>query len=306
MGLEWLVRETAAIAGRRFPSRSLLIQLGLRWQDEESIEVSSAELWVTIENLKLELLPWQVVPLRPEVVHQGREVSLTVQVPIGGNGIRMIEESRVGETELRLKVSGRVHHRVVNEQTINSATPDRSPGYEGIRVRGLAGPLSQQFSQTIRLPRDEWHRVLKELAWDQFLIFEVPVLQLKRPEEFVRALELLAQAQDAHRNGAWDRTVTEARRAIEAAAHVVSDADEDRKRAFLTLNRELFPNDRDKPKRDMLDHLMLGLAAIRHVGAHGFFDTQIRREDAEVALTVAISVMRYMGETLSQRNQSGE
>ena len=61
------------------------------------------------------------------------------------------------------------------------------------------------------------------------------------------------------------------------------------------------PADADKSKRKALHHFMTGLAQLRHPGAHGHSDTQIERADAELALTVALSLFRYIGEVTANR-----
>jgi hypothetical protein len=61
------------------------------------------------------------------------------------------------------------------------------------------------------------------------------------------------------------------------------------------------PADADKPKRKALNHFMMGLAQLRHPGAHGNSETQIDRAEAQLATTVAVSLFRYIGEVTAKR-----
>jgi hypothetical protein len=82
---------------------------------------------------------------------------------------------------------------------------------------------------------------------------------------------------------------------------VHADAAKDPRAAFEKLVMHILPSDADKPKREAMSLFMLGLAQLRHPGAHGSFETQIDRPDAEVAVTVAVSLFRYIGEVTAQR-----
>lgn len=96
--------------------------------------------------------------------------------------------------------------------------------------------------------------------------------------------------------------MTEARKACEAAAlEVQADATADPGPAFEKLMTHVLPADADKSKRKALHHFMTGLAQLRHPGAHGHFETQIERAEAELALTVAMSLFRYIGEVTVKR-----
>jgi hypothetical protein len=173
---------------------------------------------------------------------------------------------------------------------------------EPITVRVASHPLRQQVQVAIAIQRDQWLNLLTALQWDEFQVFEVAVRSMIRVEGFVKALGHLQAAQVAFRQGQWSVTVTEARKACEAAAlEVQADAAADPGPAFEKLMTHVLPAAADKPKRKALNHFMMGLAQLRHPGAHGNVETQIDRAEAELALTVAVSLFRYIGEVTAKR-----
>jgi hypothetical protein len=165
----------------------------------------------------------------------------------------------------------------------------------------MPSPLEvEQVYATVNVDRDHWISILGAIGWDEFSIFEVPVLSLKRHEQLQKGLGILAEAQTAFRQGQWSTVVTDARRALEAAAGVAAP-NGDRKAKFEALLTQVLPQEMDKPKRETLEGLMLALKDLRDHSAHvNDIRFQVEREDAELALTVAISIFRFMGEALAR------
>lgn len=116
----------------------------------------------------------------------------------------------------------------------------------------------------------------------------------------------MTEAQNAFRQGQWSTVVTDARRALEAAAGMAAP-NGDRRAKFEALLAQVLPHDTDEPKRDTLGGLMLALKDLRDHSAHvNDIRFQVEREDAELALTVAISIFRFMGEALARAGRRRE
>ena len=135
-------------------------------------------------------------------------------------------------------------------------------------------------------------------------MFELPVRPFAETPEFSEGLNILRRAEAAFRAGDWQGTVVESRRACEAALalHAAIDdvPEQDIKRAFDRLATRLFPLDQDKPRRDTLNQLLLGVATLRNAAAHARDPRfRVRREDAELVLGMVLLFFRYAGETLS-------
>jgi len=107
-------------------------------------------------------------------------------------------------------------------------------------------------------------------------------------------------------------TVTECRKACEAAAGYAAreagqeSPERETRKAFEALALKVFSEETEKAKRETLSGLMMALGHLRNAGgAHAWrFEAQILREDAEVALTVAMAIFRYMGEAVTNRRST--
>ena len=96
--------------------------------------------------------------------------------------------------------------------------------------------------------------------------------------------------------------VMEARKACEAAAlEAHAEAATEPAAAFKKLAEDILPAESDEPKRRALNQFMTGLRELRNPVAHGHSETQINRAEAELALTVAVSLFRYIGEVSARR-----
>ena len=174
-----------------------------------------------------------------------------------------------------------------------------------------SGPLVHSGSD-IRMvvSRDAWIRALGQMGWDGFEIFEVPVRRLAEHEPFKRGLALLREAQQRFRAGDWQSTLVKARHACEAAVAehggTVDQPETDLKVAFAKLGTSLFPADVDKPRRELIDSLFGTVNKLRHMGAHGTDPRfRVRREDAELSMSLAIQIFRYIGETYGLESRRG-
>ena len=183
-----------------------------------------------------------------------------------------------------------VYHRLVPATDSTQSSP--------LYVLGLSQTAQVQATCTVQ--RDEWLEVLKTIGWQEYEVFEIPTAPLYRVERFTGALDLLDQAVKAFWAGEDDTCAVRARRALEAAATVNT------KQAYEQLWCAVLPDAVDTPKRDALDQFARGIGALRHQAAHGGnLHFQLRRSDAQLALTVAIALFRYLGEELARTSTAG-
>lgn len=305
--MDWEVKLNGSVSARSLPVRSLEIPLTFVWKGNGSVEVQVLEWWSNIQLANQPGLdtPPTLVAVAPQQLDGGTAAadgSVLLRSIIDGRCIQQIEERRSGGGPVTIKLWLNFHFRSL---TVHDFPGPRRPGTnvrKTISSRTFSHPLRQQVQFDIVLQRDEWLRLLADLQWDEFEVFEIAVRRMERIKGFQKALGHLRLAEVAFRQGQWSVTVVEARRACEAAAlEVDSGAQKDLKSAIHKLMENILPADPDKPKRDAMNHFMLGLAQLRHPGAHGSSDTQIDRPDAELALTVAVSLFRYIGAVTALR-----
>jgi HEPN domain-containing protein len=235
----------------------------------------------SVPDLQGCLWPPALAPAAPSLLQQGEQHYGEFVLPIGTSFIRAVEDWRKGQPH-----GFRIDVRAVVT-------------WIG-QVQGQGGPpMREEQNCCINIARDSWLGLLAALGWDEFETFEIPVQAPKRHETLRQGLEHLHAAQAAYRLGHWPTVVTDARKAIEAAASATSD-ESDRKAKMEALVKSVVQGDANQAKRDTLSSLMLALRQLRDEAAHGGnLGCQIQREDAELALTVAVSIFRYLGESLA-------
>jgi len=299
--MDWEVKLNGSVGARSLPIRSLEIPVTLVWKGQGDAEIQAVEWWGSFYP-GLDLPP-AVVPVGPEWLTRpaSDEATVLLRSSIDARFVQLLEERRNGGGPVTLDLCINVRYRLLymHELPSHSArATDESPPF----IRSFSHPLKKQVQTKIVIQRDQWLGILRALQWDEFQVFEVAVSAMSRLEGFVKALGHLDAAQIAFRQGQWSVTVTEVRRACEAAAREVhSDAAAEPTAAFEKLMEHVLPAEQDKPKRKALNHFMLGLAQLRHPAAHGHSDTQIERAEAELALSVAVSLFRYIGEVTAKR-----
>lgn len=304
--MDWEVKLNGSVGARPLPVRSLEIPLGLVWKGQGSVEVQAVEWWGNFPYPGLDMPP-TVAAMGAEQLDAGSlasEARVLLRSFIDARFIDQLEQRRNGGGPLTMRLWITVHYRALSTYEFPNQSPP-TPGAkprQTIFVRNLSHPLRKQVQYDVVLQRDQWLDLLRALQWDEFEIFEIAVGAMNRIEGFQKALGHLRAAQTALRQGQWSMTVTEARRACEAAAlEVHADAASEPRVAFEKLGMHVLPAEADEPKREALKYFMMGLGQLRHPGAHGNFETQIDRAEAELAMTVAVSLFRYIGETIANR-----
>ncbi len=313
--MRWVVTQNGNLQASRLPWKTFRLPVSVRIENDDEVELCSVEYWAAIGG---PTHSWPTVsqsagPQR--LSSRGGTAYVSLGFPFDDEFIRAIEDWRQGgagpvKFEVYLNLVYRAIEQVPLPRELEGAV--MKPRSDVVRpesqrfVEQLGRPETEQVRLPVELNRDAWIAMLRSMGWDEFHLFEVPVRVLKRNETLARGLRHLDEAQAAFRQGQWDMAITETRRAVEAAARTVQP-EGDMKSATSTLLLAVFPDDHDEAKRKAVSGTMMALADLRNQTAHGHnLRIQVRREDAEFALTVAISLFRYLGEALSRQERKNE
>jgi hypothetical protein len=302
----WTAAQNGLVSGTRLPIMALHQSMILHWKEDEEVEAHSVRYTATLPDIPGIMWPELSTDLGPTSVRTRGEVYCGLLLPFNRPLLQQVEDWRQGRSiPVRIEIRGSVIFRRIKKLTVPEGprkdTPSGQAPWPQERQLLMPSPLEQeQVYLTVSIDRDRWLSILSTVGWDEFSVFEVPVLGLKRHERLHKALTILGEGQTAFRQGQWSTVVTDARRALEAAAGVAA-ANGDRKAKFEALLSQVLPDAVDTPKRETLAGLMFALKDLRDNSAHvNDIRFQVEREDAELALTVAISIFRFMGEALAR------
>ncbi len=296
--MSWtFVESQRSFHGAQLPSMTLRFQAEFEWNGPEEIEVASVRMNPTLPDLTGVAWPEIAVPFGGGQFGNRHPMTLNVALPVERRFVEAVEAWRQGRgVPVRIQGYVNITYRKLREVSL--------PGPERVVVRDFGRPEWAQVRFELSAQRDQWLDVLKQLGWNEFEVFEMGVRPLRRDERFKKAFAFLNEAQVALRQGQWSTTVTDCRKAVEAAASV-SLPDSDRRSQYEALVKQVLPNEHDGAKRETLAGLMVALRELRNEAAHGHnLNAQVEREDAELAFSVAVGIFRYIGESLARRTTS--
>ncbi len=307
--MSWKLEASGTVQGYGTPTRMLYQQVSAEWRGDGEVELCSVRYHATMDNPRISW-PQTHITVGPDRLRQGRSAHFAFSLPFESSFIRAVEDWRLGRSDpLHIQVRANLYFRRVTDLPL--PVPDRQAkpqGPAGIELlssrretfRELSAPEHGDGYLPITINRDRWLDILKTVGWEEFEVFELPVRRIGGQERLAEGLKHLRLAQTAFRQGQWATTAVEARKACEAAA-TVDGPEANRKHRLEALVNEVLPSDQDSAKRDMLEGMMKALVPLRNQGAHANIRMAVEREDAELSLTVAIAIFRYMGEALSAR-----
>ena len=171
-----------------------------------------------------------------------------------------------------------------------------SPEVEGIKTLGVPfettfeGERKDSFDYII--PQSEWIKLLRNLAWSELEIVELPSSRLRSVPPLERASNRFKDAQECYRRGDWEATMLNCRKAYEAivqdhtSTNDMSQADQ----VFRDLIDESEKADRIKRIAKSVDNFL-------HLGRHeNLPDISIKRADSQLALLLTGALLKYLGE----------
>ncbi len=239
--------------------------------------------------------PWQSYPIG------GSEQATYAQwlpLPFDPHLIEEIERANSGHKDLTFNALLNIRWREVTKIPLPSVREDHE---ESLMVRSYGEATMEQRPLTIQLNRDRWLEILRSIGWENFEIFEVPTAGLRQIEPLAKGLEILRQAEAAYHRHEWRDVVQKSRLScVTAAAEAAPGSGTPE--GYAALFKKAFPDEVDGAKRKLLDQLSRSLADFRAEAEHPTgLGMQYDRRDAEMALTVALSIFRYLGDALAKR-----
>ncbi|MFB3886926.1 MAG: hypothetical protein ACE144_17005 [Thermodesulfobacteriota bacterium] len=217
----------------------------------------------------------------PAIIASGKQGQGAFHIELPAAVMHHIEQRRAGG-DVKLRFYSRV--LVCEVLTLNA-------------VATLKPPYETQFGDKVGyfeylIPRSEWLKLLKSLSWSELEILEIPSSRLRVVPSLGRALKRFEDAQQNYRNGDWEETMMNCRKAFEA---IIQDAsgELDMSKAHQVFVSILGPGE----KADRFDKLAKSLGDFLHLGRHETHpQMSIRRADAEIALLLTGGLLTYLGQ----------
>jgi len=268
------------------PKRKL--KLTCRVTNPASFDICIVDAWIRAEASNGLLLAegriFQSMHNRvdPAIIPAGKHGLGAFHIELMAQVIHHIEQRRAGG-DVKLVLSSRV---LVSEVSASSDAVILKPPYETQFGDGGSGHLDYL------IPQSEWLKLLKSLAWSELEILELPTGRLRAVRPLARALERFEDAQQNYRNGDWEETMLNCRKAFEAIIQdVTGELDMSKARqVFVSLLGE-------GEKTERFDKLAKHLGDFLHLGRHeNLPHISIKRADAELALLLTGALLTYLSQ----------
>jgi hypothetical protein len=268
------------------PQRKLMLTCNVT--NSASFDICILDAWVRVEALNGLLLTegriFQAMHNRvdPAIIPAGKQGLGAFHIELPTQVIYYIEQRRAGG-DVQFKLSSRVF---VSEVVATNDPATLKPPYETQFGNTGSGYLDYL------IPQSEWIKLLKGLAWSELEILELPMGRLRTVPPLARALERFTDAQQNYRNGDWEETMLNCRKAFEA---IVQDATGEHNmskahQVYVSLLGEGEKTERfDKLAKQLGDFLQLG----RHENP---IHLSIKRADAELSLILTGALLTYLSQ----------
>jgi hypothetical protein len=279
--------QVVAINGHPGPGRALKLAVAIKW-----IGAAPAQLLNLQGRLRLkdQVIAHTVIP---ENFHWGgssaaelqrdRTIPGTLVMPISAESVRWIEGCR-GTDDVSITLE--LHYTW--QEALRSQ--DGNQLIAGRVYWEVANPQH-------RISRSDWLRVLAELAWQEYEIFEVATAPLVGDKHLAEALKRLKQAQDALRNADHESVLFWCRKALESAAKFHAEGD-NVKHGFALLLEKVEPVHENK--RVALDALIESISRYAHLARHEKYPPlPFTRLEAEFILTATIGLFSFISRRLA-------
>jgi hypothetical protein len=214
---------------------------------------------------------------------QGR-IHIEARIPLPAAVLAEIESKRDGEVEL--EITGEVAYSIAHRPKA-----EMGHAYMGERRRIAFTPNGgNSIYHTIH--QSEWLKLLNQLGWQDTELLEVPRLR-DGPSKLTRAYQCLQAASRHFRDGHWDSSMSQCRKAYEAAMKdATGEAD---LKAAATI---LFQQATGK-KQDALNALFISLGEYTHLSRHeGTDPLTFGRADAALCLFSTSAAVDYIANSM--------
>lgn len=293
---EFEVKRCSPPAGHRQPVPMLSFQVELRNASDKVFDVIGASFWLSRDKRLHLQTPEAPALCRPDRVYPGRVVYLTLQIPMSMATLRAIEDTRSGQPPGTIEIPLNLRYQRVRRVALPG--PDGRPS----EVEIPEGPSGEQIHLRTDINREHWLQALAAMGYEEFEVIELPVRRLRQHPPHAEAVGLLRRAQEQFRVGSWNECILNSRLAVEKLGHASSpEALKEKGPNFNHLWETIAPGEDGAPRRAALDRLSLALRDLRHPAAHVHLPGRdMERAEAELALSVALTVFRYVGERWSR------
>lgn len=268
------------------PQRKLVLTCNVT--NSASFDICILDTWIRVEALNGLLLTegkiFQAMHNRvdPAIIPAGKQGLGAFHIELPTQVIHHIEQRRAGG-DVQFKLSSRV---IVSEVAASNDLATLKPPYE--TQFGNTGSVYLDYL----IPQSEWVKLLKGLAWSELEILELPTGKLRTVPQLARALERFTDAQQNYRNGDWEETMLNCRKAFEAIVQDVTGEFNMSKahQVYVSLLGE-------GEKTERFDKLAKHLGDFLHLGRHeNPIHISIKRADAELSLILTGALLTYLSQ----------
>ena len=164
-------------------------------------------------------------------------------------------------------------------------------------------PRSSTLSTTQhKLSQKEWIKIISDLGYTKHKIFEIPYPDIPQLPEIKNIMQKLEEAQNLFYEGRNNEVVTTCRLLLEELQPIVSSNNgknyEMRSEIANIVNTGCFADEGQDPKSVKIENIRSAIWKFHHIGPH--YKYAVTRADAELALVLCMSLLRYYGVQLDE------
>ena len=277
------------------PPRRKLV-LNCRVTNPVSCDICILDVWVdviAINGLRLaagKLFYSMHNRTDPAIIEAGAKGLGAFDIELPACVLQHIEERRAGG-DVKLQFLSRV---LISE--VRKVKDSKVSERDDVQILGVPFETTFMGDGTDRfeymIPQSEWIKILKNLAWSEIEILELPSSKLRSVLPLARAFKRFEDAQECYRRGDWEETMLNCRKAFEAIVQDATGTDDMSRanQAFVSLIGE-------GEKADRLTEVAKSLGDFLHLGRHeNLPNISIKRGDSQLALQLTGVLLTYLGQ----------
>ena len=164
-------------------------------------------------------------------------------------------------------------------------------------------PLSYTLSTAHhKLSQKEWIQFISNLGYTKYKIFEIPYPDIPQLPEIKNIMQELEEAQSLFYEGRNNEVVSKCRLLLEELQPIVSSNNsknsEMRSEIANIVNIGCFADEDKGSKSEKIENIRRAVWMFHHIGPH--YKYTVTRADAELALVLCMSLLRYYGVQLDE------
>ena len=153
-----------------------------------------------------------------------------------------------------------------------------------------------------KLSQKEWIQFISDLGYTKHKIFEIPYPDIPQLPEIKNIMQELEEAQSLFYEGRNNEVVSRCRLLLEELQPIVSSKNgknyEMRSEIANIVNTGCFADEGEASKSEKIEHIRQAVWKFHHIGPH--YKYAVTRADAEIALVLCMSLLRYYGVQLDK------